>query len=136
MYIARLHRGGLAEAMETATEFETELEMKQWFVEQHEDAFDVVNTLEEKCRELFVKESRKCAKKNYIKPWLDDYAQLVGRKNPDEIKEDPEAVAIITAKNKAAAEYVKNAKPLGFVDASLQRAVYLFKYSKMKNKNK
>ena len=104
--------------------------------ESYEDAFDVVNTLEEKCRELFVKESRKCSKKNYLKPWLDDYAQLVGKKNPDEIKEDPEAVAIITAKNKAAAEYVKNAKPLGFVDASLQRAVYLFKYSKMKNKNK
>lgn len=41
MYIARLHKGGLVEAMETAREFETELEMKQWFVEQHEDAFDL-----------------------------------------------------------------------------------------------
>lgn len=102
----------------------------------YEDAFDTVNDLEKKCRELFVKESRKCDNRKYAKPWLDDYAQIVGMNNPEDIKEDPEAVAIITAKNRAAAEYVRDAKPLGIADAGLQRAFYLLKYSKMKNKNK
>lgn len=41
MIIARLHRGGLAEAMETATTFNSIDEMKQWFVDAHENAFSV-----------------------------------------------------------------------------------------------
>ena len=41
MIIARLHRGGLAESMETAKTFISIDEMKRWFVEQHENAFDV-----------------------------------------------------------------------------------------------
>jgi hypothetical protein len=39
MIIARLHRGGLAESMETAKTFETLDEMKEWFSEQHHKAF-------------------------------------------------------------------------------------------------
>lgn len=39
MIIARLHRGGLAESMETAREFETIDEMKKWFSDKHENAF-------------------------------------------------------------------------------------------------
>lgn len=39
MIIARLHRGGLAESMETAKTFETLDEMKEWFSEQHNKAF-------------------------------------------------------------------------------------------------
>lgn len=41
MIIARLHRGGLAEAMETATTFDNIESMKQWFVDAHENAFTV-----------------------------------------------------------------------------------------------
>lgn len=41
MIIARLHRGGLAESMETAKTFDTIEEMKQWFVDEHDNAFSV-----------------------------------------------------------------------------------------------
>lgn len=43
---------------------------------------------------------------------------------------DAEAAAMITAKNCAAACYVRHAKPLGAVDARLQRYIYLTSYSK------
>lgn len=48
-------------------------------------------------------------------------------------QEDAEAVAMITSKNCAAACYVRREKPLGAVDARLQRYVYLTSYSKRKN---
>jgi len=104
--------------------------------ESYEDAFDVANTLEENCKDLFEKERKECSKHKYLKPWLDDYAQLIGSKNPNGTFEDQEAADIIIAKNRAAAEYVQSAKPLSLADATLQRAVYVFKYSKMKMKNK
>jgi hypothetical protein len=43
---------------------------------------------------------------------------------------DAEAVAMIVSKNCAAACYVKYARPLGAIDARLQRYIYLSKYSK------
>ncbi len=43
---------------------------------------------------------------------------------------DAEAIAMIVSKNCAAACYVKYARPLGPVDARLQRTIYLTKYSK------
>ena len=43
---------------------------------------------------------------------------------------DAEAIAMIVSKNCAAACYVKYAKPLGSIDARLQRYIYLTKYSK------
>ncbi len=45
-------------------------------------------------------------------------------------KSDAEAIAMIVSKNCAAACYVKYAKPLGNIDARLQRYIYLTKYSK------
>lgn len=39
MIIARLHRGGLDESMETAKTFNNIDEMKRWFVEMHDNAF-------------------------------------------------------------------------------------------------
>ncbi len=47
---------------------------------------------------------------------------------------DAEAIAMIVSKNCAAACYVKYAKPLGLVDARLQRTIYLTKYSKQMDK--
>ena len=41
MIIARLHRGGLAESMETAKTFDSIDEMKLWFVENRNNAFFV-----------------------------------------------------------------------------------------------
>ena len=49
-------------------------------------------------------------------------------------QDDAEAAAMIASKNCAAACYVRNAKPLGPIDARMQRYVYLTKYSKLKNK--
>ena len=43
---------------------------------------------------------------------------------------DAEAIAMIVSKNCAAACYVRYARPLGAIDARLQRYVYLSKYSK------
>ena len=43
---------------------------------------------------------------------------------------DAEAAAMITAKNCAAACYVRHARPLGAIDARLQRYIYLTSYSK------
>ena len=45
-------------------------------------------------------------------------------------KSDAEAIAMIVSKNCAAACYTKYAKPLGSIDARLQRYIYLTKYSK------
>ena len=47
---------------------------------------------------------------------------------------DAEAIAMIVSKNCAAACYVKFARPLGIVDARLQRTIYLTKYSKQMDK--
>lgn len=45
-------------------------------------------------------------------------------------KSDAEAIAMIVSKNCAAACYTKYAKPLGSIDARLQRYIYLSKYSR------
>ena len=47
---------------------------------------------------------------------------------------DAEAISMIVSKNCAAACYVRYARPLGPVDARLQRYVYLTSYSKKKDK--
>lgn len=47
---------------------------------------------------------------------------------------DAEAVSMIVSKNCAAACYVRYARPLGRVDARLQRYIYLTSYSKRKDK--
>ena len=47
---------------------------------------------------------------------------------------DAEAIAMIVSKNCAAACYAKYARPLGRVDARLQRTIYLTKYSKQMDK--
>ena len=48
-------------------------------------------------------------------------------------QDDADAAALIVSKNCAAACYVRHEKPLSFVDAMLQRTVYLNSYSKLKN---
>lgn len=47
---------------------------------------------------------------------------------------DAEAIAMIVSKNCAAACYAKYARPLGSIDARLQRYIYLTKYSKQINR--
>ena len=100
-----------------------------------------------------------------VKAYIDDFAQIVGpetsvveNKRIDIIagligrnavlvkgvgavctgatKEDAEAVAMITSKNCAAACYVRQGKPMGKLDAYLQRIIYKKKYSKLKDSDK
>jgi len=104
------------------------------FGESLEDAFDVANRLEEDSKLLFEKERKTKSDSFCKKPWIDDYAQLIGFGKGSTNADDVEAAIMITEKNRAAAEYVKTAKPLSLKDALLQRGVYLFKYSKLKNK--
>ena len=102
----------------------------------YDDAFLCAQNLEDQSKALFDSKKEICSEKKYNLPWIDDYAQFVGAKGRNQEFDDPEAAELIIAKNRAAAEYVKEAQPLGFADALLQRAVYVFKYSKLKSKNK
>ena len=98
-----------------------------------EEAFAAAERLEADCEKLY--EARAAEGKNAgeTRPWLDDYAQLIGRGRKAGEAEDAEAIEMIREKNRAAARYVRTGRPLGFLDASLQRLVYLKKYSKLKN---
>ena len=100
-----------------------------------------------------------------VKPYIDDFAQIVGpnayvvKNRRDKIAsalknrnavlvkgigaictgktaDDAEAVGMIVSKNCAAACYVRKAGPMSFIDARLQRYIYLKKYSKLKDSNK
>ena len=104
-----------------------------------------------------------CAQGKALKAYLDDFAQMIGPdarsvladKNmavralkgrnavllhnegalcAAENEDDAEAVSMILRKNCAAALYVQGKRPMSLPDAKLQRAVYLMKYSKQKNK--
>ena len=96
-----------------------------------EDAFGEANLLEQKCFEIVKNNSVEKDERIYRKPWLDDYAQLIGRGDGSD-SDDKEAAELIKEKNKTAAKYIKEGKPLSFFDALLQRTVYLYKYSKLK----
>lgn len=96
----------------------------------YEEAFSEADALEEKCKALCAERGAGKTKRG---AFLDDYAQLIGfgmRSNP----EDREAEEMVRAKNAAAAAYVRKAKRMSFFDVALQRAVYLFKYSRLKNR--
>ena len=100
-----------------------------------------------------------------VKPYIDDFAQIVGpnafvvknsrkkiiaalkNRNAVLVKgigaictgktmDDAEAVSMIVSKNCAAACYVRKAGPMSFIDARLQRYIYLKKYSKLKDSKK
>ena len=104
-----------------------------------------------------------CTQGKALKAYLDDFAQMIGPdarcvladrnmavralqgrnavllRNEGalcvaENADDAEAVSMILRKNCAAALYVQGKHPMGSLDAKLQRAVYLMKYSKQKNK--
>lgn len=110
-------------------------------------------------QDVFIAEC--CSAGIKVKPYLDDYAQMIGPdmsvvKNEEkdikaglfgrnavlvkgvgaicigETEDDVDAVATIVKKNCCAACYVRKSKPLSHADSLLQRYVYLNKYSKLK----
>ena len=120
-----------------------------------DDAFAVAEELERASRAEFIlqvgfSEERQIVnsygcRHSSLRAYVDDFAQIVGAKaevrggavqTPE--SDDPEAVEMIVSKNCAAALYAQatGGKPLSMADASLQRMVYLTKYSKQKSKNK
>ncbi len=116
----------------------------------YDDAFRIADELEQECKALF-KEVVKvedyiaaCAKsKTSLRAYIDDFAQILGpsvdlKKPLSEIcsGNDADAELMILEKNCAAALYskAKKLKPMGILDSNLQRAFYLAKYSKLKDK--
>ena len=121
--------------------------------ESFDDAFRLVQELEENCKAAFIARTgihstrqivtACCQNHRILCAYIDDFAQIVGPcaaikggviQTPD--TDDAEAVSLIVRKNCAAALYARKAKPLSPVDAALQRVIYLTKYSKQKEKNR
>lgn len=98
-----------------------------------------------------------------LRPYIDDFAQLVGYRAPvcpadpriaerllrrhsavllsgcgalctADTAADAQAVSMILQKNCAAALYARSTRPLPLTDALLQRAIYLNKYSKQRDR--
>jgi len=101
------------------------------FGKDKNDALNNALYLENECQKLFTQRVSEFKVLNNMKPYLDDYAQLVPCVEP---VDDPEALKMVTEKNSAACLYVRNGKPLNFFDAKLQNFVYKTKYSKLRNK--
>lgn len=84
MIIARLHRGGLAESMETATTFESLDDMKKWFCIKHENAFSVEDVVieDEICFDDRIgwNTQNVCTKRYYNENFIEKYgcAQCIG----------------------------------------------------------
>ena len=94
------------------------------------EALDNAEKLEKECKALFDKRVDNFYIPENMKAYLDDYAQMFPLKNED----DKEAIKMVSEKNAAATLYVRKAKPLGFIDHTIQHLVYIFKYSKLRNK--
>lgn len=103
------------------------------FGESYDEAKDVCLKLESDAKELFGKIKIEKDEKTLRKPYLDDYAQMMGF-GKKSVTEDSEAVNLIIEKNKLAAMVSKKVKPMNFFDVSLQHFVYKKKYSKLKDK--
>ena len=123
--------------------------------DDYDQAFAVVEQLEKDSRAEFIlqvgfsEESQILntygCHHSSLRAYVDDFAQIVGAKAvvrggavqvPE--SDDSEAVQMIVSKNCAAALYAGavGGKPLSMADASLQRVIYLTKYSKQNVKNK
>lgn len=116
-----------------------------------DDAFSLAEELEDKCKAEFISRVGNIPEERFVyeynkahsslPAYVDDFAQIVGStakikfgKVVTPASDDEEAVKMIVTKNSAAALYVRSAKPISLVDAFLQRAVYLKKYSKQRDK--
>jgi len=99
----------------------------------YEDAFEVAMKLEEASKAEYEKLKVEVPEKRKIKPFIDDFAMIMGVNCRPMIGEDAEAVQLICFKNAVAAT-CKGSRPISFIDALLQSYVYKTKYSKLKDK--
>lgn len=100
------------------------------FGKDKKEALDNALSLEETCKGLFNERVKEFYVPENMKAYLDDYAQMF----PLVTDEDEEAIRMVKEKNAAAQLYVKEAKPLGFIDHNIQHLIYKFKYSKLRSK--
>jgi len=115
----------------------------------YDDAFSLALNLEEESKKVFEEKLGDCkpyfefAKKlgSSLPAYCDDFAQILGQvvdlsKEKNEIctGEDKLAEEMILDKNCACMLYAKamHVRPMGIIDANLQRIIYLKKYSKLK----
>jgi len=100
----------------------------------YEEAFKAAFELEESAKALYLAQATDKSETEEAKPYLDDYAQMMGFGRADVTSEDQEAITLIKEKNRLAVRFAKTAKPLNPFDVLLQHTVYKMKYSKLKNK--
>ena len=94
------------------------------------EALDNAELLEKECEILFNKRVSNFETPSEMKPYLDDYAQMF----PLNDDEDKDAIEMVSKKNAAAQLYAINSKPLSYLDRNLQHLIYIFKYSKLRDK--
>jgi len=96
-----------------------------------QEAIDKANYLESECKKLFDQRVAELIIPKDMKPYLDDYAQMVPTMKE---VDDLEALQMVKEKNAAAMLYARDGKPLGVLDAKIQNFVYRKKYSKLRKK--
>ena len=96
-----------------------------------QEALDKAENLEQQCKIVFERRVKEITIPAKMKPYLDDYAQMVPASKDND---DPEALKMIKEKNAAAMLYCKDGEPIDTFDAALQHLVYINKYSKLRNK--
>ncbi len=99
----------------------------------YESTFDLLTKLENDAKSFYDKNHFDHNEKIISKPYLDDYAQMMGFKKTNPY-EDKEAVEFLIHKNTLAANASKKPIAMGLFDVLLQHTVYKLKYSKLKNK--
>lgn len=101
----------------------------------YDEAFEVSLKLEEDSKAKYNEIKVEVSEKRKLKPFIDDFAQIMGRKGCPMVGEDAKAVQLICYKNAIAAS-CKGAKPMGLIDSILQHKVYVNKYSKLRDQGK
>lgn len=101
----------------------------------YDEAFEQVETLEENSQKLFMDKTKEIKPQNCMKPFLDDYAQIMGNGKTIPEDESDETIRLIMEKNRAAALYMNYRGWLNGFDVFLQHFIYRKKYSKLKGKS-
>lgn len=99
--------------------------------ENFDDAFHEADLLEVRSKTEYDKNAKEKGKKIENKPYLDDYAQMMGFSGKTS-ETDKSAIELIKEKNRLAARYATTKHQMSFFDVMLQNTVYKLKYSKLK----
>lgn len=101
----------------------------------YDEAFAVSMKLEEDSRNMYESLKTEVSEKRKFRPFIDDFAQIMGLNCKPLVGEDASAVELICFKNALAAS-CKGGRPMGLIDAVIQHRVYVKRYSKLKDAGK